>query len=125
MNMLTEGFAHLVGKVITNIDDTNEWLDIHFSDDTYLRIHDVASYCCESRYMTCDDDYSSLYGQRLMRIEQKDVVELSEGKHDSHEISFLEIGTNFGFITIGFHNENNGYYCGFNVVMSSHQRILH
>lgn len=124
MNMLTEGFQHFIGKEITGIAESDNVLVIDFSDNTYLRIYDNGQDCCEWRYMTCDDDFSSLYGQRLDRVVEKN-VDIRDGDGDVHEVTFLEIGTNFGFITVEFHNEHNGYYGGFNIAMSGHHRTLH
>ena len=46
-----------------------------------------------------------------MRVEVKEGDNLPYEDGD-HEVCFLEVGTDDGFITISNHNEHNGYYGG-------------
>ncbi len=82
-----------------------------------IEIWDNGQSCCESRYMTTDDDVKSLVGNTLARIESKPGVD-TEGEYDCHETVFVEVGTDKGFITIVNHNEHNGYYGGFGLTIT-------
>jgi hypothetical protein len=59
------------------------------------------------------DDIQSLVGASLVRIESKPGPETVGEDDNAHEIVFVEVGTDKGFITIVNHNEHNGYYGGF------------
>jgi len=116
MHILGGGSPHssdeYCGKVISNVRITDDALFLTFQDGKKIKIFDDGQSCCESRYMTTDDDISSLVGHTLLRIEGKDGEDRGEGG-ECHEIRFVEIGTDVGFITIVNHNEHNGYYGGF------------
>lgn len=99
------------GKIIKEAVMDGDSLRLNFVDGLKIRIFDNGQSCCESRYMTCDDDVQSLVGNILTNISVKNFT--CSGSDDTHEICFLEIGTNKGFITIATHNEHNGYYGGF------------
>lgn len=78
-----------------------------------LKITDEGQSCCESRYLTTDDDLSVKPGERLHAIE---LTSCDEGKLDYdefHDIQFLEIRTSLQTLTFSSHNEHNGYYGGF------------
>lgn len=108
------------GRVIVGAAITDEELTLTFEDGVSIKIYDGGQSCCESRYMTTDDDISSLVGNSLARIEAKDGPD-EEDEHDSygvHETCFVEVGTSGGFITLTNHNEHNGYYGGFGLCIS-------
>jgi len=104
------------GREIRSAKIEDDELKIAFSDGTRIRILDDGQSCCEHRYMTTDDDPSSLVGQKLVRIETKPAADV-EGDYDVHETVFVEIGTDQGFISIVNHNEHNGYYGGFGLTI--------
>lgn len=93
-----------------------ESLFLKFEDGVSLRIYDAASYCCEHRFMTCDDDIQSLVGGNLVSIETK-AGPTTEQEYDFDDIEFLEIRTDKSFITVANHNSHNGYYGGFEVAL--------
>lgn len=106
--------SHFYGRKITAIALTEQSLVLGFADGTYLTLRDDGQSCCESRYMTTDDDPASLVGHTLLRIEGKPGTTSSDTEHDTeHETVFVEIATDGGFITIVNHNKHNGYYGGF------------
>lgn len=106
------------GKTIASAEIKDDRLRIGFSDGKVIEIWDDGQSCCESRYMTTDDDPASLVGHTLARIEAKDGPD-SEGEYgDCHEQVFVEVGTDKGFITIANHNEHNGYYGGFGLTIT-------
>ena len=81
-----------------------------------LCVWDDGQYCCEDRYIITDDDVSDLVGGKLRHIV---VREGSMVYHDfgCHDIDFLEIATEQTHVTFETHNEHNGYYGGFDVVV--------
>jgi hypothetical protein len=88
-------------------------LALTFEDGKKIAIFDDGQSCCESRYITTDDDVGSLVGHILTRIEAKDGPDTEDEHGDMHETCFVEIGTDDGFVTLVNHNEHNGYYGGF------------
>lgn len=101
------------GRKITTAVVSNDELRLTFSDGTGLRLWDNGQSCCESRYITCDDDTCKLVGGELRRIEAKRTEEKAGEYGDEHEMVFIEVGTDECFVTICTHNEHNGYYGGF------------
>lgn len=107
------------GRTITAAEMNDEKLLLSFDDGQRIGIWDNGQSCCESRYMTCDDDLQSLVGHKLLRIEAKPGPGESEGDYgDVHEQVFVEVGTDSGFITIANHNKHNGYYGGFGLTVT-------
>ena len=93
-------------------------LRITFADGKAISIWDNGQSCCESRYMTTDDNLSSLVGRTLTRIEAKDGPDISGGDDSCHETCFVEVGTDAGFVTVTTHNEHNGYYGDFGLTIT-------
>lgn len=101
-----------VGKTITSVifgDD--ERIILSFTDSTKIAIFDGGQSCCEHRHMSTDDDLGTLVGGTLTHITERDGSDIESDY--VHEICFVEVGTNKGFITLVNHNEHNGYYGGF------------
>lgn len=93
--------------------DELDALNIWFADGTHIRLFDDGQSCCESRYITTDDDPHTLAGKRLARIEAKPGPEVEE-EYETHEQVFVEVLTEDGTcVTLCTHNEHNGYYGGF------------
>lgn len=104
--------SEYVGQTIAAASIEDNRLRLGFGNGKTVEIFDNGQSCCESRYMTTDDDIQSLVGHQLARIEVKDgPIENEHG--DPHETCFVEVGTDHGFITLTNHNEHNGYYGGF------------
>jgi len=116
LHSLGGGSAHspneYYGKEISDIKMDDKSLFIDFTNCVKIRIFDDGQSCCESRYMRTDDDMRSLIGKTLVSIETKDAPDI-EDEYGVHQVVFLEIRTNDGWITISNHNEHNGYYGGF------------
>lgn len=95
--------------------EPGEELLLTFDDGAKISIRDEGQSCCESRYITTDDDLSKIVGGKLKRIESKAAPDKERGEDDwgDHEMCFVEVGTDECFITICTHNEHNGYYGGF------------
>lgn len=105
------------GKVIKAAEIKEDELLVTFDDGKKIKIFDAGQSCCEFRYMTCDDHPKDLEGNKLVKIEVKEVVDKEPkdeyDEEEEHEIAFLEVATDKSFITIATHNEHNGYYGGF------------
>jgi hypothetical protein len=105
------------GRTICGAEIKDNRLVLTLDGPQKIEVWDDGQSCCENRYMTCDDDLSSLIGHKLARIEAKDAPnQLAE--HDEHECVFVEVGTDNGFITVTNHNEHNGYYGGFRLTIT-------
>ena len=110
-----DAFGAALGKTIAAVTlDSDKGLRIAFSDGTAILLSDDGQSCCESRYMTCDDDLASFVGAKLMGGE---VAEGPTTDNDGacHETAFLRVHTDRGDLVCCTHNEHNGYYGGFSV----------
>ena len=116
----------LVGKRLASVaivrdDERKSVLTVTFEDGTVLRLADEGQSCCESRYMTCDDDLSYLAGAEFVNAEIVDVKERQLDDGESHDLSFLKLVTSKATATVVSHNEHNGYYGGFSIEASIEQ----
>lgn len=112
-----EAFKKGVGKKITalRLDKEDESLHFEFEDGYKMRLFDDGQSCCESRYMTCDDDLQSFIGSTLVEAEVREAPDVEED-YEVHEVQFLVVTTSLGQFTCETHNEHNGYYGGFWVI---------
>lgn len=111
--------AKYYGRKIVAAEIADERLRLKFEDGVEIEIWDNGQSCCESRYMTTDDDVKTLVGGTLARIEAKEAPAIPQGQYgDEHETVFVEVGTDKGFITVVNHNEHNGYYGGFGLTVT-------
>jgi hypothetical protein len=101
-----------LNKTIEKVELDDEQLFISFIDGSELVIWDGGQSCCESRYMTTDDNLSDFSGATLLDLELKS-VEYKDLDYGEHEIQFLDVKTSEGVFTMVNHNEHNGYYGGF------------
>ncbi len=101
-----------LNKTIEKVELDGDDLVIFFTDNTTLVIWDGGQSCCESRYMTTDDDLSDFSGATLLDMELKSVDSMDDN-WSVHEIQFLDVKTSEGVFTMANHNEHNGYYGGF------------
>ena len=94
-------------------------LRVTFTSGASLFVTDEAQYCCERRYITCDDDLSSFVGASVLDVVIRDSRDLSRDEDgDCHEAMFVDIVTTSGPIQLCTHNEHNGYYGGFDVQLT-------
>jgi hypothetical protein len=112
-----------IGKTIKKIDVCEDFINFEFTDTYFcLKIADKGQECCESRYITCDDDTSHFIGATYQGYE---LLEAPPGEGDDpdddrcHECQFLVINTSTGSFRCVTHNEHNGYYGGFNIEIES------
>ena len=100
----------------------SEWLIITFESGSKIQIMDDWQSCCENRYMHCEDeaDFEYLEGSVFRFVEVVDAPdEKSEGADEDHvhEVQFCNVLTSKGVIQLTSHNEHNGYYGGFDVLV--------
>lgn len=88
---------------------TDDWRYSLFMD------HD----CCETRYFECADDLSEYINSTILAAFLSLTYLLPEIviNKDVHEVAFLRIITTSGEFTFSAHNEHNGYYSGFNLLI--------
>jgi hypothetical protein len=114
---LPDGMATLyavsLGLPIEHVRMEEDRLEITFSEGN-LTIWDNDQQCCETRYMTTDDDLPSFVGAKLLGYEAVEVV-CEDTEYERHEQMFVKVETTKGTITLVTHNEHNGYYGGFDV----------
>lgn len=107
-----------IGKTIADASLTNDQLRLRFTDGTGIYFYDDGQSCCESRYMVIDDALDEYHGAIFHGAELKEAPN-QQDEYGEHQVQFLEIKTSKGPITAASHNEHNGYYGGFNVVIRS------
>jgi len=114
--------AHLKaqGKIISEIQFSEKALILKFGDETGIKIWDDGQSCCEYRYMTTNDDLPYFVGSKFLNAELRNAPEY-EDDCGVHEVQFLLINTDKGTFTIESHNEHNGYYGGFWIVIEDLQ----
>jgi len=100
-----------IGRTIAAISIKDNQLVVDLERASALVLWDDGQSCCETRYMTTDDDLGAYNGAALMDIS----IKSAKGEHDDHEIEFLELQTSRGVLTVVNHNVHNGYYGGFAV----------
>lgn len=119
-----DAFAAAIGRTIASVSLDKEAnggdgaLIVRFTDGTGIELSDRGRSCCESRYITCDDNLASFAGAKLLGGSVRE-GRAEELEYEHHEIQFLVIDTTAGSITCETHNEHNGYYGGFWVQVSA------
>lgn len=110
-----------IGRRIKSVSFKDNVLSLVFEDKVTIEISDQGQQCCEHRYMTCDDNIQDLVGQVLKKILVKNVTHGRERDDESGaerpDTAFLEIQTNTNSVGFATHNEHNGYYSGFRLII--------
>jgi hypothetical protein len=101
-----------VGKVVRDI-SIDGAIRVYFDDGTRLDIIDKGQQCCESRFITTDDDLEYGSGKLFLGFELKDCTGTSDDWGETHDIQFLEIKLSDCSLVFQSHNCHNGYYGGF------------
>jgi hypothetical protein len=113
-----EAFQAAVGKTIAALSlGEDDALHFRFDDGTGIRMFDDGQSCCESRYMRTDDDLSHYVGAKLVGAETASAPSQTGEYGEEHEVQFLKVQTDRGTFTMASHNEHNGYYGGFLIVV--------
>lgn len=113
--MTAEEFESLKQGVISSVTLTDNMIKVKLEDGRILVLTDDGQSCCESRYITTDDDLSYFAGASLIDVDLGEHRTTSGDYGDEHEIQFLNVKTSKGVITFETHNEHNGYYGGFSI----------
>lgn len=90
-------------------------LTIRFANGAALILKDTARSCCESRYMSCDDDLAGLAGGYLRGLVIEAGPDADDEWGECHQQMFLKVRTTQGDFTVVTHNVHSGYYGGFDV----------
>lgn len=123
LHILSGGSENDAGKYVgrkivsSKHDKEADKVFIGFDDGVKIAIWDDGQSCCESRYITCDDDLGRIVGGDLLSIEVKEGPCI-EGVHEVHEQVFIDVVSTCGTITFTTHNEHNGYYGGFGLTIT-------
>ena len=106
--------ANALGRKLSAVavDRERTSLFLSFDNGTSIRVWDDGQSCCESRYMSTDDDLAPFAGATLTKIELRDGPRL-DNDDATHDQQFLVVTTSLGAFTVVNHNEHNGYYGGF------------
>lgn len=91
-----------------------------FTTDGFVRtFKDDALCCCEERYLSLnEDDLDYFIGAQYLSYDVSDYkAEKDPDGLEAHDSMFLNIRTTKGVFTVVTHNEHNGWYGGFDVVM--------
>jgi len=113
--MINEKIESLYGRIIKQISHYDDNITIECDNGDIIELTDPKS-CCESRYFVVEDDTSYYAGAKLVGISIGNHTDV-EGDYN-HEISFLDIRTDKGVLSVCAHNEHNGYYGGFGINVS-------
>lgn len=110
-----------MNKTISSVVLADDILTITFTDETVLRAFDNGQSCCEHRYMVTDDDLTKLAGSTFTGFELREAPSevIDDGYGEEHEVQFLLLNTSTGPVTFASHNEHNGYYGGFAIVLTN------
>lgn len=111
--------SEYVGRKIVSaaLDSEANRVRLAFEDGAKIAIWDDGQSFCESRYITCDDDFAKIVGGVLLSIDAKDAPDIEDG-YETHEQVFIDLVTTEGTITFTTHNEHNGYYGGFGLTIT-------
>lgn len=107
-------FTELVGKVLTEAENTGDEIKFTISDGSIARLTHQQG-CCES--VTVEDvvgDLSDLVGSPILMAEESTSDTNPKGVtkeyQDSFTWTFYRISTIKGTVAIRFYGESNGYY---------------
>ena len=98
-----EGFEGLEGMEVSAVTVGEEHAVI-MCGEVGVRITDEGQDCCESRYITTDDDPARLIGSRLASITSGEVKEADGMDDECHDIVFVTIRTDTAELVLQSHN---------------------
>lgn len=105
----------LKGTIIRVIDYRDDIIYIQTDDWRYSLFMDHD--CCETRYFECADDLSEYTNSTILAAYLSLSTLVTATGDDTHEVAFLRIMTTVGELTFSAHNEHNGYYSGFSLII--------
>lgn len=104
-------------KIISSLGLVNDVLTICFDDNSIIHITDGGQDCCESRYMSTDDDLPYYIGSYFKSVSIRSAPDVDDNG-DCHEVQFLVVNTSNGEFVMANHNVHNGYYGGFAIIIT-------
>lgn len=105
-----------IGKTIASLEIVDNVLCVGFTDLSGLMVSDHEQECCETRYMSTEDDLTYHVGAQLFGIDTRAVESVEEGRgYAYHDTMFLELRTSLGVVSFANHNVHNGNYDGFSI----------
>lgn len=104
-----------IGKKLKSIKLNGDNVVCAFDDGAWLRLWDNGQSCCESRYVTSDDNDKDFAGHTLVNVEIREAAKHDVNEYTEHEIQFLAVKTDKDEFVATTHNEHNGYYGGFSI----------
>jgi hypothetical protein len=110
-------FLQIKDKKIAALALENDDLIFTMEDGAKAAIYDGGQSCCEERYMHTDDDLQAFVGATLISAEVRDAPDIEDDRGEVHEVAFLIVTTSLGAFTVETHNEHNGYYGGFAIMV--------
>lgn len=118
-NLANKFAGKTILKATFDEDDNSLFLD--FSDGIRITIFDDMQLCCENCFMKIEDDIKFLNGKILKSIHIKsarpdDIVD-KYGDIPIDDMSFIEIQTDKGSITISNYHQHIGCNGGFNIFL--------
>lgn len=108
-------FTRALNKEIAMLVLKDNKLRFTFTDGSRMSLFDDGQSCCETRYMTTDDDLAGFVGAVLLDAEVANAPDVASSSEEEHEVAFLKVKTSRGVFTVETHNEHNGYYGGFSI----------
>ena len=113
--MMKEEWEDLVGKKLSNIDDTKESVTFTFEDGAVAKF-EVEADCCSSTWIEHFDAPSDAIGSVFRGVQENEVRQFWDGGSEDvgdyiqvYETVFL---TDHGRVTCEYRNSSNGYYGG-------------
>ena len=107
----------VIEKITLTAERRDNRIELYFDNANVLTISDEGQLCCETRYITCDDNLSEFVGAKFIGYEVANGVSYEDAVCGlCHDEQFLRIHTDRGILVCANHNEHNGYYSGFSVV---------
>jgi hypothetical protein len=103
-----------VGKKITQVELIDNIIKIDFEQGG-IEIYDNGQSCCESRFITTDDEVSDLVGKKFTSVELAEAPDI-EYTYGQHDVQFVRVHAEDTVVVFETHNEHNGYYGGFWIV---------
>jgi len=108
------GIDELIGKVITDIDNSYDEITFTLSDGAMYKMYHQQD-CCESVVIEdINGDLNDLIGSPILTASEDtncdDPIDEEHHYDDSHTWTFYNLATIKGYVTIRWLGSSNGYY---------------
>jgi hypothetical protein len=116
---MLKGCEELFNKEIQLVHCDDHSLTFNFKDGTKYEFADHAENCCEKRYIHTDDCLNYFKDSKFVNAEVQDGPTTGDvNNYEVNDSQYLIITTTKGQFTIVNHNDHNGYYSGFDLVVT-------